>query len=864
MTMEPAPELHALTVEPRSVRAGGTVEVAFRTRNLGASPTPPGVVRFALGEGLCALGPLDLALEPVAPGDDVVAAVSARAPATCEDRTAVTCGATLLLGDARFATNACTVVVRSRAVLDGPASGTFVDALGEDVVRVRAVVLNEGDGPAHGVRLDVAVPAGCVPIGATPCETCLRLDPGARFETAFDARIVEPIGEVCCDEAVAACANGSPAIIPARTSVALHPALARPSVELATTRRRVDVAFAIANDGWVEARDVRAGIAFPASVRLIDGSVTIGGVPAAATARRRDAPARFARVDGGRGGCGIVAASVPARSRVGVALSLAVPPPGGRGEVTVTLGSHEVVAAFATAGQRDVRLHVVDVPRSAAPGAVARVGALVLNAGDEPVEIRCGAAAGAQPPQRTTTHELGGCAFARIPVDVSVPADARDGSTLDAFLVALGGGGELARAAVAVRVREPRIREAALEPELGDDRAARVDAELCAPERTVACTSFEVALKLTVHDDAAGIVLRAPAPAAARYALGSCRIDGTALHDVVDPDTGAACSPLAAESGVELRDVRSGTTTVLTWRLLALDPDGDAPLAIGVEIAVDGGARPPASCAVRVEPRPAFAVRPPQLSFHVAGCSVAPATLVPRFPAVIPRLPEAVPPDAPDELASDLEAPPAEPRFAAAGGAARESHATELRLDAARIDAIARLHHALRGPGLLAHLFALRLFFPSAARASHPLALPFDEARGALEDVFDRLYVKLRIPGFDVCADDLDDARLRAAADGLVHALDLRSVPAGTPCGSPAVLRALVTRLDAPCEPDPHLADAIAAHARALDDALAAYDGLPLELFDDALARRADVRLDAARGALLDALSPYVTSRVPC
>jgi hypothetical protein len=77
-------------------------------------------------------------------------------------------------------------------------------------------------------------------------------------------------------------------------------------------------------------------------------------------------------------------------------------------------------------------------------------------------------------------------------------------------------------------------------------------------------------------------------------------------------------------------------------------------------------------------------------------------------------------------------------------------------------------------------------------------------------------------------------------------------------CGSPAVLRAIAAMLDTPCPDDPRVADGVAAHARALDAALARYDGLPLEVFDDALARGRDDALDAARRTLIDALAPHV------
>ena len=56
------------------------------------------------------------------------------------------------------------------------------------------------------------------------------------------------------------------------------------------------------------------------------------------------------------------------------------------------------------------------------------------------------------------------------------------------------------------------------------------------------------------------------------------------------------------------------------------------------------------------------------------------------------------------------------------------------------------------------------------------------------------------------------------------------------------------------CEDDPLLSAALARYACALDDALASYEGVPLELFDEALARASERALDDARAALLVAM----------
>jgi hypothetical protein len=177
-----------------------------------------------------------------------------------------------------------------------------------------------------------------------------------------------------------------------------------------------------------------------------------------------------------------------------------------------------------------------------------------------------------------------------------------------------------------------------------------------------------------------------------------------------------------------------------------------------------------------------------------------------------------------------------------------------MRLDGERLSDVGRLFINARCEGLVRHLFVLRFFFPDAVGAGADAEAVLDSVRGALRDVFDRLFVKLRIPGFDVSSDDLEDVELRQAAIALFERLSLFSADAvrvlpllgDAPYGSPNVLRALVGLLSVRCEEAPP------------DGVLARYEGLPLELFDDALAHLGDRALDDARDALVDELRPHV------
>ena len=310
------PVLHALSVEPRAARPARRC-VRLRTRNLGALPSPAATVRFAPAAGLEPLDPLAVELAPVAPGAELVAALRARVAPGLDDRSELGARAALELAGGPLGTNACTLLVRSRPRLDGPGGGVAVSALDGEIVRVRAVVVNEGDGPAHDVRLVVPVPLGCVPLeGEAATQLGLaRLGVGERAELAYDARIVAPVDVLRPEGYVAA--GGTPCALPARSALALAPVLAAPRVALVPGRRRVDVAIELRNDGWVDARDVRVRLALPAPLRLLDGSLVVDGVPLDGEANG------FARVEPEENDAGtaIVVARVPARGSVRVALA---------------------------------------------------------------------------------------------------------------------------------------------------------------------------------------------------------------------------------------------------------------------------------------------------------------------------------------------------------------------------------------------------------------------------------------------------------------------------------------------------------------------------------------------------------------
>lgn len=609
------------------------------------------------------------------------------------------------------------------------------------------------------------------------------------------------------------------------------------------------------NDGWVDARDVRVRIALPAPLRAIDGSIVVDGVPVAARGGRRaggDPP--FARVERSGGGH-VVVMPLAARSTARITLSATIPGGCAGGTIVASAGSHETAVAFTPELTRDVRMRPIEVPRCVAPGGEIRIMAEVVNAGDLAEELFfciTGPGIVVEPEAVARTIAPGSAAVVELVgrAHHSAPGD----EPLLLSVVACDSVSERARTELAVPVRE-RCAPCDDEPPEFDAAGmpANVQAALHGPDEVSAGAPFTVSADIDVEDSVETLALRVRDVAGAAYVPGSTVLGGCAVLD----RTG--CSPLAGD-GLLLRGVPAGTRVTAAWTLLA-DPSAcDEALIVEAVLDIDGRERPCDAIAVHVRGRDAFAPQSAGLPYHVDAC-------------VIDAVSSVVAPDISGESRS-IEAPDT------GGFIARDDAFTfGLRLDAGRLDEVARRLNA--AGGLVAHILALRMLLPDGETSGDPgVAAALDGVRFALGDVLDRLFVKLRIPGFAIASDDVDDVVLRSAMIGLFEKLldappgddrcdgasaritrervrELLATFVDAPFGSPAMLRALVALLPAHCDFDPSLGAALARYAIALDDVLARYEGVPLELFDDALARASDRALDDAGMALTAALRGY-------
>ncbi len=824
------PALHALSVVPRSVRPGDVVRVEFRTPNLGSKASPAGTVAFLVGAGLEALGDVEVGVDSVAPGEDVTAFLSARVATPPEPRVCCSVEAVLRIPGAELATNRCSVEVRSRAIVDGVASGVFLEALDGHSVLVCAVVTNEGDGPAPALRVVVPAPFGCVPCGGDEATVMdvTRLALGETATLRYEAQLVSPRATLRADDGEVRFADGRRRALAARNSVALAPALLAPSVAVTAARRHAQVVVELRNDGWVDARDVRVRIALPALLRLIDGSVTVDAVPAVRGARRGGAEPLFARVESQSGGHAITLAAVPARDVAAVAFTVAFPMGYAGGTIGVACGEHDAAIAVQPQPVRDLRLRVTDVPAGAAPGETVQVVAQVVNAGDVSETVVLAVAGASIEPWRSSPRTLGPGATAFVESAVSVSSQARDGEAAAITVTLEDDAGERARAQTSIVVRD-RTRLGADEDPEADAAPAIAHAVLRSSDEVIAGGVLWVELDVDVEDDVDSLVIRAAPVARAEYVAGSSSVGGSLLLDR------AAGSPFAGD-GLRLRAIPAGTRIACAWSLLAAPAADDEPLLVAAALDVDGDARAVAPISIGLRGRDAFAARPAGRRYHVEGFTVSGTRR-------------------PDTGGCDVE--PAPSHDEVEDPPMRYRRVFRLRDDAERRAELARLIDGAPACGLVAHVLALRALFPDEC-------VPWDGAtadalatlRTTLRDVYDRLFVKLRIPGFVAGADDLEDPPLRRALGALCERLgryDLVAALSDAAYGSPAALRALVALLPTECD-DATLSGALEHFGAVLDEVLAGYLGVAPAIFDDALANAADRALDVARDALRAAL----------
>jgi len=831
------PVLHALSVEPRDARPGEIVSIAFRARNDGALPSPAGTVVFELPAGLEPLDDVEAALPPVGPGVTACATMRARVCPPRDDHTALALRARLTLPDMQAATNSCTVRVRSRPVLDGGDSGTFVEPVDADTVRVRAVVRNEGDGPALDVRLHLPVPPGCRRLDGEERLVAERLDPGETLLLEYRARIEHAVEHVAADGAGVQFAAAAWQSLAVRSEVLLEPRVAAPAVVVRPFRRRIELDVALPNDGWAHAHDVPLRIVLPGGLQLVASSLAIDGISVALLRRGRGAASAAARLQQLGDAHLLTIALIPARSSVCITFTAMHDGNAKAGPLELRSSDHRVDVELRPERHDELRIEPLAIPACVSPADVVTIRARILNAGDHVEHCEVALERAGLTEAAPLGHALASGTFAIVELPLAVPVNATDGERIPFAIVVSDAHGERLRHELDTFVRvRPRCAEpnddVAIDED--DDRVAPVvHAVLRAPDHVVCGAPFAVSLDIDIEDPVESLIVRTVDDEAVLYVAGS-----TAVGDyvVLDSDGRSRLS-----GGLVLRGIPAATRVRIGWRLLAAAPPG-ASLAIGAELDVDGIRCGLAPIRLEVRDTLAFALRPAEFPYHVDAPTV-PARAQARA--------------MPDDEAFDASASP---------NGAPAPEAVSASVPVHRRDDVARLMRGARCEGLVLHVLALRALFSDVDRDAADAATIARAAVGeALRDLFDRLFVKLRIPNFPTGADDLEDRALRRALLGVVDANDGAARYAAlldAPLGGPTALRALIAAI--PGGHDSPLDRAVEGYLRALDATLSAFEDLPLDVFEGALVRGCDRTLDEARADVLALLDAQLAEALAC
>jgi hypothetical protein len=910
----------------RTVRPGEVIHFRFRAKNGSEVATPAALLVLVLPAGWSPLDPLEAEIPSVAPSAEHTLAFRAR-PDVADATTAHSpVQAALHLDTLVLGSNVVHMRVFGHPRLNGPASGVRIEPSGDGTLRVAVTVVNEGDAAARGVRAVAPPPPGFAAEEAAIMATCDELAVGATL--AFEYTLV-PLGPaaptVCIDDAFVSYEGGRVALMTGASAL-LAPQIAAPHISAERRARRLDVCIRIANTGWVAARDVRCALDLPAGWRVLRGTMRADGAP---PAMRRDSEAE--------NGVSVALPLLPARGSVEITVVASAARPRVDGDITVRCGDHVATLAIPDVAQRALSIDARPESAFAEPGSSVPVAIDVHNTGETTEritvvlngdacwngELRAGAAAAvlaryAMPARVNDGDVAGVVAIASAEDGVQLAATSFDLRAVDRPWIAVddvvwerGQTRVTIRNVGATSARDVRVegeaealtpllapgetftvivdpavaRSASLVAHDGravpigwDDQAApvAVAATLVASAGVRSGERLDVRLRVTGGGAVQILRVRPRQHPAAMYVAGSTGVNG---HAVVD---GLEGPPLFTGDGLSLHDIPAGTFVEIGWSLLPRTP-GDLPIAVDVE--ANGVAVEVAPLTIVIADAPPFGARPNALPFHIDAPTVGDFSIAAPYagePALLPAAPASTaidalpaPPDSSDPSAWTLTGGAYDP--ATAGPAIT----TSLTLDTARAAAIVRVLRGARGPGLISHVPSLAVLFPSSiVSGDEHLDAAFAGAAEAIRGVYERLFVKLRIPGYDVLPGDLEDAATRrdllalldrigstndaapgAPVRGDIHArIDrariaaARSALAGAPLGGPFTLAAVAALLPRYGASD--AAAAVGAYVGELTTAFEAACAQPPAEFAAFLSAHRAPELDAARAlavAVLDA-----------
>ena len=780
----------------RTVRPFESIRLCFRLFNAQAAATPAAHAIVSIPPGWTALDPVEFDLPVLAAGEEYVHALAVRAEGA-GDASVGAFQVALVLPEGTLGSNVVRVAVRGRPDFGGVRSSLRLERGDEpDAIRAVVALVNEGDATARDVRVEVPPPPGFA-VAAGGCTYAAGdVAPGDAVACSLAFRAIAPsAAAVRIDDACVVFTGGRDPLTLAGDLV-LAPLLLPPAVTMERVATRLEIAVRLANAGALPVVDAGVRIVLPPGWQLVRRAVTLGGAPAATVLRAQELSVNVPLL----AACSTVALHLTATART----------PRTGGTLRVAWAEHDVAAVIPSASRRSVRL-VVRAESAWIPAAASiAVEAVLWNDGetDESITLHASGTCLAQRDVRA------GRALAAT-FSVPVPADARVADDLSLAIVALAGDGErLATATLAARVTGETPAAANVDAPTAAMPATPVETLWELTAAAIPGKAVDVLLFCRFAAEVTGATIR-PTIASARYVTGSTRVNG---HVVVD---GPAGPPLFAVEGLPLHGIPAGSEIAIAWSAIA---DGSGDVHVSATVDADGTTHSSTAPPVAVAAQPPFVQRPDDLPFYIGHPTLW------QPPIAAPNV-----------------GPPAVPaiRFG-------------VRLDATRRATIVRMLCGTRG-GIVAHLPLLAALFPDTVDAHDArLADALAHAGENVRSVYERLFVKLRIPGYDVGPYDLEDTPTRAALVALLDgAASIVPVPLEpfadlTLTLEPAALRDARARLaEAPLGG----VDAVAAVALLLPRTGADPAARALGAYATLLARE----LDAARSLSHDAFGSYLT-----
>jgi len=781
----------------RTVRPNESIRLRFVARNASAAATPAARAIFSIPPGWTALDPLEAELPPLPAAGEHAIELRARA-GTADDGSAAAFQVALVLPEGTLGSNVVRVAVRGRPRFDGPRSTLRIEP-GDAPDRIAALVdvVNEGDAIARDVRVLVPPPPGFDVDGHAGAHAAGDVAPGAAVACRMAFRARVPGAATVRIDDARVVYGNGSDRLTTAAPLVLAPALVPPTVTLARVATRLEIAIGLANDGCLPALDVATRIVLPAGWRALRGTATIEGAPVGPTVRGDDVL--------------VAVPFVPARGNVELRLTACARAPRASGSVRVVCAEHEVCACIPGPVRRSLQLDAYAETAWIAPGATLAVQAVLWNDGDTDESIALQAAGAHAGAIGLRAGRSGSASFT-----IAAPSDAAPGDDVTLAVTAFAADGErLAARDLHLRVVETG---AALddEPPAFPGPPVGISARWESAPANAPGTPLDVRLHLRFDAPVAACSVR-PHATAARYVAGSTQVGG---HAVID---GAGGPPLWSADGLRLFDIPAGNEVAIAWALIA---DGSDNVTLAAAVDADETHLESLGPQVAVQTPAPFVRRPDGLPFHLSAATV-PSPAVTNVAAGAP------------------------PRIVFA-----------LRLDAARRATVVRLLRAMRGTGIAAHLPLIAALFPDTIACDDPLLADALALAGeCVRSTYERLFVKLRIPGYDVGPYDLEDAAQRSALVALFDGA------AGAPTGVRPPADELRIELERAT-----LSEARERLARAPLGGVDAVAGAALLLPRDgtdpgahALGRYATLlalELEAARSLAHDAFAAYLTMHV--